>query len=177
VALRAVDPPLRGRTEAGGIALDLQDAADVRRVYERIDRQVGGLRAAVVQAMAPPGVEVRIALDGTGPYGPMVHVGLGGMYAEAIDDAAPVALPLDERSASDAVAACRAGRALGAAAVDPGPCVDLLRRVGALEEAAWELERIDLNPVLVGAEGAWVLDGRASLAPSARLDIGDVRSL
>ena len=177
VALRAVDPPLRGRSEAGGIALDVQDAAELRRVYERMRAQTGGLRSAVVQRMAPPGVETRLTLATHGTYGPMLHFGLGGLYADAIADGAPTALPLDEQAAGETVAASRAARALAVAGVTTDASVDLLVRVSALADAVWELADLDLNPVLVGAGGARVLDGRAHLAPAAPVALGDVREL
>lgn len=176
VVLRAVEPPLRGRSEAGGIALDLQDDEALRGAYDRIDARAGGLRVAVVQRMAPPGVETRLTLV-SHDYGPQVAFGLGGLYAELIGDATPVALPLDDRAALEAIAESRAGAALAQADVPPAPSVDLLRRVSQLAETAWELVHLDLNPVLAGADGAWVLDGRARLAPVGAAPLGAVRSL
>lgn len=176
VVLRAVEPPLRGRSEAGGIALDLQSADDVRGAFERIDAVSGGLRTAVVQRMAPPGVETRLTLTNHA-YGPQVRFGLGGLYADLIDDGSPAALPLDDAAAVETVAACRAGQALAQADVPAAVAVDLLRRVSELAEEAWELVHLDLNPVLVGPDGAWVLDGRARLAPVRATSLGAVRAL
>jgi acyl-CoA synthetase (NDP forming) len=176
VVLRAVDPPLRGRSEAGGIALDLQDGAALRGAYDRIDARAGGLRAAVVQRMAPPGVEARLTLA-SHEYGPQVSFGLGGLYADLIHDGAPVALPLDERSAAEAVADSRAGAALALSDVPSGMSTDLLLRVSLLADTAWELVHLDLNPVLIGTGGAWVLDGTARLAPVSTAPLGGVRAL
>ena len=177
VALRAVDPPLRGRSEAGGIALDVQDDTELQAVWGRMAAQSGGLRAAVVQAMAPPGVETRFLLSTDGRYGPMLHFGLGGLYADAIADGAPAALPLDEQAATEAVTASRAARALAGAGVSTVVAADLFVRLGALADAAWELAALDLNPVLIGTTGAVVLDGRGRLEPEGAGELGHVRAL
>lgn len=176
VVLRAVDPPLRGRSEAGGIALDLQSDEAVRGAFARIDALTGGMRAAVVQRMAPPGVETRLTLTNE-HYGPQVCFGLGGLYADLIADGTPAALPLDDAAATETVAASRAGAALAQAEVPVAVAVDLLRRISELADQAWELVHLDLNPVLVGADGAWVLDGRARLAPIRTAALGAVRAL
>lgn len=177
VALRATDPPLRGRTEAGGIALDVQDETELRAVWGRMAAAHGGLRTAVVQAMAPPGVETRFLLSTHGRYGPLLHFGLGGLYADAIADGTPAALPLDELAANEAVTASRAARALTSAGVGTAAAADLLLRLGALADAAWELAALDLNPVLIGVAGAVVLDGRATLEPEGPGGLGHVRAL
>jgi hypothetical protein len=49
--------------------------------------------------------------------------------------------------------------------------------VSHLAEVAWELGHLELNPVLAGPDGAWVLDGRARLTPLAAAPLGGVRAL
>jgi hypothetical protein len=107
----------------------------------------------------------------------MLHFGLGGLYADAIADGAPAALPLDELAATEAVTASRAARALASAGVSNVVAADLLVRLGALADTAWELAALDLNPVLIGTAGAVVLDGRGRLEPEGAGLLGHVRAL
>ena len=54
---------------------------------------------------------------------------------------------------------------------------DVLRRVGALSEAAEEVVALELNPVIVTAEGAAIADARLRLAPIPRNPLPPVRRL
>jgi hypothetical protein len=67
VALKANGIVRRGRSERAGVALDLHDAAEVRRAWQGITEELGAaaMVEAVVQAMAPPGAELRVAVERT----------------------------------------------------------------------------------------------------------------
>jgi acyl-CoA synthetase (NDP forming) len=79
VALKANGIVRRGRSERAGVALDLHDAAEVRRAWRGITDELGApaMVEAVVQAMAPPGAELRVAVEPhplLGPCSPSASV-------------------------------------------------------------------------------------------------------
>ena len=63
---------------------------------------------AVVQTMAPPGVELRVAVEPHHALGPVVTFGLGGVLADAIDDRVPRLVPFATGDAAAMIAASRA---------------------------------------------------------------------
>ena len=75
VALKANGIVRRGRSERAGVALDLHDAAEVRRAWRGITDELGAaaMVEAVVQAMAPPGAELASRLSPTPPR-PRAHL-------------------------------------------------------------------------------------------------------
>jgi acyl-CoA synthetase (NDP forming)/GNAT superfamily N-acetyltransferase len=160
VALKANGIVRRGRSERAGVALDLHDAAEVRRAWQGIVEELGAaaMVEAVVQAMAPPGAELRVAVEPHPLLGPVLTFGLGGVLADAIDDRIPRLVPFGAGDAAAVIEASRAGRALDGDPRVTDAVVDLLERVGWLADDHPELDRLVINPALGSAEGAWVVD-------------------
>ena len=94
VALKVQSPQIPHKTEAGAVALGLQGAEAIARAYEEVlaaaQRGVPSaeIRGVLVQAMAPPGVEMLLGIHRDATFGPMLTVALGGIYVEALHDAA-----------------------------------------------------------------------------------------
>ena len=166
VALKANGIVRRGRSERAGVALDLHDAAEVRRAWQGITEELGAaaMVEAVVQAMAPPGAELRVAVEPHPLLGPVVTFGLGGVLADAIDDRVPRLVPFGAGDAAAVIGASRAGRALDGDPRVTDAVIDLLERVGWLADDHPELDRLVINPALGSAEGAWVVDVTAHVA-------------
>jgi len=168
VALKANGIVRRGRSERAGVALDLHDAAEVRRAWQGITEELGAaaMVEAVVQAMAPPGAELRVAVERHPLLGPVLTFGLGGVLADAIDDRVPRLVPFGTGDAAAVIGASRAGRALDGDPRVNEAVIDLLERVGWLADDHPELDRLVINPALGSAEGAWVVDVTAHVRPA-----------
>jgi acyl-CoA synthetase (NDP forming) len=166
VALKAAGLTRLARSESGGVALDLQDAAEVAGSYERMAAALGPAMAeAIVQRMVPGGVETCATVEGHPAFGPVVTFGLGGAFADAIADRPARSLPLTDLDAEELVASSRAVEALGALGADVTAVRGLLIRLGRLVDDVPELHRVRLNPILVSPRGAWVLDATVHVAP------------
>jgi acyl-CoA synthetase (NDP forming) len=168
LALKAAGIVRRGRSERAGVALDLHDATELRRAWEGMSDELGpaALVEAVVQRMAPPGVELRVAVEPHPALGPVVTFGLGGVLADAIGDRVPRLVPFSAGEAAAVITASRAGRAL----TDDRPrqaVVELLERVACLADDHPELDALVINPALASHEGAWVVDVIAHVRPVA----------
>ncbi|HEX6786836.1 MAG TPA: GNAT family N-acetyltransferase [Acidimicrobiales bacterium] len=168
VALKANGIVRRGRSERAGVALDLHDAVEVRRAWQGITEELGAaaMVEAVVQAMAPPGAELRVAVEPHPLLGPVLTFGLGGVLADAIDDRVPRLVPFGAGDAAAVIEASRAGRALDGDPRVTDAVIDLLERVGWLADDHPELDRLVINPALGSAEGAWVVDVMAHVRPA-----------
>ncbi|HEX7300464.1 MAG TPA: acetate--CoA ligase family protein [Solirubrobacteraceae bacterium] len=163
VALKLVAEGLRHKTEAGAVALGLDDERNVRWAYRDLVRNGnhhGTHPQVLVEAMAPAGVELLVSARRDAIV-PVLTVGLGGVWTEVFGDAVVVPLPADAARVDRALRSLRAAALLtgarNTAPLDIAAAADLASRAGALllDEG---LELIELNPVLVDARGATAVD-------------------
>jgi acyl-CoA synthetase (NDP forming)/GNAT superfamily N-acetyltransferase len=159
-----------GRSAEAGIALDLVDDDDVAAATDVMRTALGAdAEQVVVQAMVPPGLDLRVRSTDS-RLGPLVSVGLGGSQADLITDEASRLAPLSSVAADALIAGSRAGPALERAGLDTGVVADLLVRVAQLAVDHHEITILDLNPVIVSAERAWVTDAVIAVQPVERVE-------
>jgi acyl-CoA synthetase (NDP forming) len=171
VVLKARSGSLVHKSDVGGVALGLDSAQAVADAYlsmsTRLGAQMGG---AVLQTMARSGVEAIIGLAVDPDFGPVVMVGLGGVMTDLLGDHAFAVPPLDPGTAETMVRSLRAAALLdgyrGSPKVDRGALVSVLELIAKVAEQVPELVELDLNPIVVSANGALVVDCKARLAPS-----------
>ncbi len=171
VVLKAVGPNLVHKSDIGGVALELTSAKAVSRAFARMKSTIGGqMTAALVQPMAPPGVETIVGVTSDPSFGPLVMFGLGGVLADLLADQAFRLVPLTDVDADELLAAGRVGPLLagyrGSARCDVAAVKDLLLRVAQLADDNPEVVELDLNPVLATPHGVAVLDVKVRLSPS-----------
>jgi acetyltransferase len=103
-------------------------------------------------------------------FGPAIAFGLGGTMVEVIRDRAVALPPLNPYLARDLIRRTRASLALqplrGAPAAAQGAVEDILLRVSEIVCELPGVGAIDLNPVVVTAQGAVVVDARIGVLPS-----------
>ncbi|MSP68618.1 MAG: CoA-binding protein [Alphaproteobacteria bacterium] len=169
VAVKIESPDIPHKTEADGVRLGLADAAAVRAAFAAVTEAARRLKPAahiagvVVQRMADSGAEMVIGVSQDPVFGPVVMVGLGGIFVEVLKDVAFAAAPMTAAEAEVLLASLRGGRILdgvrGRAAADRASLRDLLVRVSLLAAAAGpRLAELDLNPVMAGPRGAAAAD-------------------
>jgi acyl-CoA synthetase (NDP forming) len=176
VAIKAEAPALLHKSDAGAVRLDVAAdaaAAAFTAVVQAATAVVGaaGVAGAVVQPMAPAGLEVLAGLRHDPQFGPTITVGLGGVASEALGDVATELAPVDLAAARAMLARLRGARLLGpfrgAAARDTEALAAALVALGRFAiDAGPLLAELDLNPVIVLAagQGCLAVDGAAVLA-------------
>ena len=164
VVLKRVAPGVVHKSDVGGVALNLEGSRDVRDAFEDI---VGPGELAFVQKMAPEGLEVIVGAKRDRQFGPLVMFGLGGVYVEVLEDVSFRLAPLNQQDARGMVMETAAGKLLkgvrGQPQRDIEAVVETIRRVAQLMADHPEISEIDLNPLIVGQEGAWAVDVRIVL--------------
>lgn len=164
VALKIVSPDIAHKTEAGGVVLGLADAAAVERAAQQMLRQVkrhspeARIDGLQLQRMMPAGHEMVIGVVHDADFGPLVMLGMGGIYIEVLRDVVFAPAPLTESQAQGMVAQLKGLPILqgvrGQPAADIDALVQMLVNVSAFAAAyADRIQEIDLNPVLVYAAG------------------------
>lgn len=166
-----------GRSAEAGVALDVDDDHGVTGAFETMQASLGAdALPLTVQAMVPPGVDVRIRVRNDVRVGAVVEVGLGGVQADVIDAGSQRLLPMSAASARGLVEDSRVGAALREAELDDADLVDTIVRIGQLGFRHGEVRELELNPVIVSPDGCWAVDARAhltapgSIPPLRRLD-------
>ena len=174
VVLKVVSPQVVHKTDVGGVRVGLRDAAAVRAAHDDIlasvRRHLPGARVdgVLVQQMAGGGGRELIAgLSRVPGFGPLLMVGLGGVYVEAIRDVQLRLAPVDLHDAREMLRTLRSARLLdairGEPAVDVDAVAETLVRLGLLAEAFPEIAELDVNPLRVSETGAVALDARILL--------------
>lgn len=164
VALKRIAPHVVHKSDVGGVVLGLDNATAIRNTFDAI---IEPGEAAFIQEMAPAGMEVIVGAHRDPQFGPLMMFGLGGVYVEVLEDLAFRLAPLTEEDAYEMVMETAAGRLLsgvrGEARRDIDAVVSAIRRVGQLMDDLPDIAEIDLNPLIVGEDGAWAVDVRIVL--------------
>jgi acetyltransferase len=172
VAVKILSREITHKTDVGGVALDLATEQAVRDAAEAMHDKVctvapGALiDGFVVQPMIkrPHAVELILGAAEDPVFGPILMVGHGGVAAEVIDDKALALPPLDPVLAEDALSRTRVDRLLRGyrdrAPAARGAVGEAMVRLSQLIADVGEIAELDINPLLVDADGVIALDAR-----------------
>jgi acetate---CoA ligase (ADP-forming) len=168
VALKAQSPALAHKSDAGGVALNIADGAALKRAWDGVAANVRKaqpdipLDGMLVEAMAPPGLELVISARREKGWGPILTLGLGGIWIEALHDIriVPADLSRDgiiaELQQLKAAVLLRGGR--GTPAADLDAVADCAMRLGALIRSEPRIAEVEINPLRVFGKGVLALD-------------------
>ena len=179
VALKILSPDISHKSDVGGVALDLPTAGELERAAQamlercRQLRPQARLEGFTVQKMIRRGgaheLLAGIASDPT--FGPVIVFGRGGTAAEVIGDRAIGLPPLNSALAQELMSRTRVARLLAGARGQPPanlPALEsVLVRLARLASDVAEIAELDINPLLVDAQGVIALDARVRLAAAA----------
>jgi acetyltransferase len=168
VVLKVESRAIQHKTEVGGVELGIAGPADVAAAFERIMAAVAGkapglaVEGVTVQRMARPGIEVLLGVKRDPDFGPVVAVGLGGVFVEVFGDVAVALPPVTDFEAREMLRRLRSWPLFDGARGRPRADVDALAAailaVGDLAVALGErVEAIDVNPLIVHPAGQGVL--------------------
>jgi acetate---CoA ligase (ADP-forming) len=116
----------------------------------------------LVERMGAPGLELVVGARRDPNWGPVVVVGLGGVWIEALHDVRILAADLGEDRIRAEILQLKGAALLrglrGQPPIDLAALCAIVARVGALMRARPEIAEIDINPLVAYAEGALALD-------------------
>jgi len=169
VVMKVSSPDLLHKSDAGLVHVGVGSAKDVRARYEelldtahRIDKKAR-IEGVLVCELVTGGVEMLIGVSQDELFGPVVTVGLGGIFAEVFGDATFRVPPFDGDEARRALHELRGYTLLegvrGAGAADVDALVDTVMNVQRLAfDLAGNVRELDINPLVVRPRGAVALD-------------------
>jgi acyl-CoA synthetase (NDP forming) len=161
VVLKADVPGAMHKTEAGAVRVGLADAAAVRAAFEAMAARTGA-REFVVQEQVGPGVELLVGARRDEVFGPIVGVGIGGVFAEVVRDVSFRLAPLDEAEARTMLREGARARLLagprGLPACEDAPLAGLAVAISDFICAEPRVQEVDLNPVIAAGADAVAVD-------------------
>ena len=171
VVLKIDSPDIAHKTEAGGVRLGVEGAAAITEAFEAIVKSAqqyapqAKINGVLVQEMARPGVELMLGVIRDPVFGPIVAVGLGGIFVEVLKDIAYRAAPVTPMQANEMLDELRGVKLL--AGVRGMSVRDREAVVDAVVRLSWfaydfrdSVAEMDINPLMVyeSGAGARVLD-------------------
>jgi acetyltransferase len=179
VALKILSPQITHKSDVGGVALDLDDAAAVHAAATAMRQRVAHLRpdatidGFTVQAMVrrPQAIELIVGASVDALFGPVLLFGHGGTSVEVVADRALALPPLNAPLARALIARTRVSRLLegwrDVPAADTAAVVAVLTAVSQLLVDEPRIAELDINPLLADAKGVIALDARIRVSAGA----------
>jgi len=167
VVLKAVSASLLHKTNIGAVALDRADAGQVRdafrRVTEAASAHVADLEGVLVTAMRRGGLELIVGVVADPLWGPVLAVGLGGIWVEVLRDSAQRLLPASRAEIRAMLDELQASALLyGARGQEPADLAVLTDVIGRIGDAALSLgdrlDALEVNPLRVAGPEVEALD-------------------
>lgn len=172
VAMKIASRDIAHKTEVGGVKLNVKGDEDVAAAFSSImdsarrnapQAQIDGV---LVAPMRDAGIELFIGTARDPQWGPVIAVGLGGIWIELLKDTSVRLLPVNREVALDMLLGLRGAKLLqgfrGSEAADLIRIADVIVKVGDAAMALGpELEALEINPLLVNGADVEALDGLA----------------
>jgi len=158
VVLKAQASDLPHKSDVGGVLVGMADDSAVRAGWVQLHRNIAQARpelvldGVLVEAMGPRGLELVIGAKRDPDWGPVVLVGLGGIWIEALQDVRLIPADMAEEDICVELTRLKAARVLagtrGAGAVDIAAIAHVVAQIGAQMQAQPQITEIDINPLV-----------------------------
>ena len=172
LVVKIMSPDILHKSDAGGVKVGLKSAVEVKNAIDDMANspQIKGahIDGYLIEEMAPAGQEMVVGAVRDTNFGPLLMVGLGGIFVEVLRDVSFRICPITRIDAQemldDLKGAAILDGARGRKAVSREAIVDVLLKVGGdnglLMQHADDFAEADINPLIVSESGAVAVDAR-----------------
>jgi acetate---CoA ligase (ADP-forming) len=172
LAVKLISRNASHKSDVGGVAVNIRNKKQLSETLAAMKDKMKKLKQPpvidgyLIQEMAPAGIECFVGGRRDPAFGPVIVVGLGGIFVEIFKDISIRLAPVTHNEAAAMLRELKAHSLLtGARGKGPADCqalIDVVCRVSALLAACPDIAEIDLNPVIVHPEGqgASIVDAR-----------------
>lgn len=176
---KIVSPQILHKTDVGGVKIDLRDEESVRSafndMYNRLSKDYD-VKGVLLEKMVPKGVEMIVGLQNDPQFGPVMMVGLGGIFTELFKDVSFRVLPISKDDALEMIEELQGKMLLkgyrGSEPIDLNILSDALLNIGKLGyDIAPYYESIDFNPVIVYPNSYFVADAKILLSEQPKYNV------
>jgi acyl-CoA synthetase (NDP forming) len=167
VVMKAQAAKLAHKSEVGGVLLNIKDEAALRAAWTHLFENVARADASMVldgvlvEAMGERGLELVVGASRDAQWGPILMVGLGGIWVEALGDVQLLPPNLPQAAIIEKLKKLKASKLLtgfrGTPAVDLEAVAQVVATVGQLMLARPDITEVDVNPLVAYAKGKGVI--------------------
>jgi acyl-CoA synthetase (NDP forming) len=167
--IKAISPDVIHKTDMGAVKLDIKNIQEAEAAWDEIVSSVKSknpqavIEGMLVQAMVS-GKEVIIGMKRDATFGPTILFGLGGIFTEALKDTSLRIAPVSKEVVLEMIHEIRGINILtglrGETSVNIEKLADIIVKLSKLVIDHKEIKEIDLNPVIVNSDEAFVVDAR-----------------
>ncbi|MGO9360565.1 MAG: acetate--CoA ligase family protein [Xanthobacteraceae bacterium] len=159
-ALKIVSPDIAHKTDVGGVALNVTGDAAVRSAYESIIQSAkqrmpqAAVEGISIAPMRRGGLELLVGTFRDPLWGPVITVGLGGIWTEVLNDTQLSLLPVTPQEVESMLLRLRGAPLLrgfrGSEPADIGRLAHMIERIGeAALDLGPDLVTLEINPLFV----------------------------
>ncbi|WP_158599077.1 acetate--CoA ligase family protein [Planococcus salinus] len=174
VVLKVVSPLIVHKSDFGGVQINLQNIQEVEEAFDLIYENAkkrgvvsNGIEGVIVQEMIEGKEEILVGIKRDPIFGPVLVVGLGGVFVELLKDVSLGIAPLEENEILNMLKKLKAYPLLngyrGKEKLDIDALVQLCKKVVDMAIREDGILEMDLNPVILREEG------KGAIAVDARI--------
>ena len=174
VVLKLSSDKVLHKTELKGVRLDLKSDQEVRDAFASMDKafkeqQVSGYLGILVEKQSEKGTELIVGLQFDAVFGPVMMMGLGGIFTDIIKDVVFRMLPLTKDEIIVALKTLKAWPLLhgyrGSAVLATDKLIDALHAISVFgTDYAGQYDSVDFNPVIARPDDCTVVDAKMVIA-------------
>ena len=163
------------KSDAGGVKVNLSSDKEVRDAFKVIVDNAkkydskAEIKGVLIVEMVKGGKEMIIGSKLEPGFGPVVMLGMGGIYVEILKDVTFRLAPFTDQEANDMISSIKTKKLLegvrGEKPSDVEKLSECIQRLSQLVTDFREIKELDMNPVLVmqKGEGCKILDVRIGI--------------
>ncbi|HOJ42959.1 MAG TPA: acetate--CoA ligase family protein [Syntrophorhabdaceae bacterium] len=161
VALKITDKEVLHKTEKAGVVLNILNEKELIKAFKRLNS-----KELIIQKMHEQGLEIILGGKVDPNFGPVILLGLGGVYTEVFKTKTLRIAPVDEKVAKGMIDELKGVEVLkgfrGKAEADTNALIKVLVELSRLLTEHPEITAIDVNPLILyeKEKGYVVVDGK-----------------
>ncbi len=169
MVVKIASPGIAHKTDIGGVILGVEGEGAARAAFRQVTEAAtryapdAVIEGVLVAPMRPRGVELLVGINRDAQWGPVLALGLGGVWVEALEDVALRLLPVDAAEVKRALLGLRGVKLLrggrGVPGIDFDAVADAVCRIGAAALGFGPaLATLEVNPLWVHGSQVEALD-------------------
>lgn len=173
LVMKIISPDVMHKTDIGGIEMDVSNSIEVKKNFLNIICRVkekkpdAKIKGVLLYKQAPAGIEVIIGMNRDPQFGPTIMFGLGGILTEILEDVSFRVCPVNKADISEMINEIKGKKLLTGYRGKPNCDINTIRhiimRVCRLSLDYPDIMGIDLNPIIIYAKSALVVDSKVFL--------------
>lgn len=167
--IKILSPDIQHKTDVGGVILNIENIDQAKDAFKRITQNVKEkapnaiIDGVMIAPMVKGGIECILGAKIDPVFGPMVMLGLGGIYAEVIKDISFAEAPITKEKARKMISSLKSKDvffgARGQPSVDIDSLIDAIVNLSNFIAANSDrIDQVEMNPILVSKENVIALD-------------------